>query len=126
MGKELVSGVWADIRPIDRLLVSASYDYIKSDALETGERLFSQSVFWSRLSLQMSRELSMRIVLQYNDRFDTWDVDPLLTYRINSLTVFYVGSTHGYRNLNLADDGREGWALADRQFFLKLQYLFQL
>ncbi len=126
MGKETSYGLWADIKPIDRLLVSTSYSHVYSDNLDTGARLFSQSVFRSRLSLQLSRELSMRLVLQYNDRYDTWEADPLITYRINSLTVFYVGSTHDYRDLNLEDDGREGWTLTDRQFFLKLQYLFQL
>jgi hypothetical protein len=126
MGKELSYGGWADIRPIDRMLFSTSYSYIQSDDLNTDERLFSQSIWWSRLSLQISREFSLRVVVQHNDRWHTWDIDPLLTYRINSLTVFYAGSTHGYRDLTLADDGRDGWTLTDRQFFVKLQYLFQL
>lgn len=126
MGKEIVRGIWADIKPVDRFLISSSLDYISSDDLETGERLFSQSVFRSRLDLQVSREFSARFVLQYNDRFDSWDADPLLTYRLNSLTVFYVGSTTSFRELNRLDHGREGWTLMDRQYFLKFQYLFQL
>jgi hypothetical protein len=126
MGKQTDVGLSADIKPIDRLLLSASYSYTRSNDLNTDERLFSQSVFWSRLSLQVSRELSMRIVSQYNDRWKTWDFDPLVTYRINSLTMFYVGSTHNYRDFDLAEDGREGWDLTDRQFFMKLQYLFQI
>ncbi|UCF04956.1 MAG: hypothetical protein JSV33_13695 [bacterium] len=126
MGKEFSGGMSADIRPIDRVLFSTSYSYIQSDELNTDERLFSQSVWWSRLSLQISREFSMRVVLQYNDRRNTLDIDPLLTYRINSLTVFYAGSTHDYRDLTLADDERDGWTLTERQFFVKLQYLFQI
>ena len=126
MGKEKTYGVWADIRPIDRMLISSSYSYVSSDDLETDEHLFSQSVFRSTLSLQMSREFSLRLITQYNDRYDTWDVDPLLTYRINSLTVFYIGSTHRYSDLTIIDDGRDGWTLTDRQYFLKLQYLFRI
>ena len=124
MGKETSFGLWADVKPVDRLLLSNSYSYIHSNDLNTGERLFSQSIFRSRISFQMMRELSMRVVLQYHS--DSWDIDPLITYRINSLTVFYIGSTHDYRDLNLADHGREGWTLTDRQFFMKIQYLFQL
>jgi hypothetical protein len=97
-----------------------------SDNLDTGQRLFSQSVFRSRLSLQISRELSARLILQYNDRFAAWDVDPLVTYRINSLTMFYLGSTHHFNDLNLAEHDRDGWTLSERQFFVKLQYLLQL
>jgi hypothetical protein len=126
MGKQFGCEVEADIRPIDRMLISTSYDYIHSNDLNSDKRLFSQSVWWSRLSLQLSREFSMRLVLQHNDRTNSWDVDPLLTYRINSLTVFYVGSTHDYRNLTLDDHGNTRWTLTERQFFLKLQYLFQL
>jgi hypothetical protein len=108
------------------MLISASYSHISSDEVDTGERLFSQSVFRSTLSLQFSREFSLRLITQYNDRYKTWDVDPLFTYRINSLTVFYLGSTRRYRDLTLVDDGRDGWTLTDRQYFLKLQYLFQM
>jgi hypothetical protein len=126
MGKQLDYGFSANIKPLDRFLISASYNYSRGDDLKTGERLFSQSVFWSRLSLQVSREFSMRVVSQYNDRWKTWDLDPLVTYRINSLTMFYIGTTHDYRDFDLAEDGREGWDLTDRQFFMKLQYLFQI
>jgi hypothetical protein len=126
LGEETSRGMWADIRPIDRLLISLSYDDSFSDHLDTGERLFSQSIIRTRLSLQVSRELSGRLVLQYNDRFDCWDFDPLVTYRINSLSVFYIGSTQEYRHLNPAEDNREGWCLTNRQYFLKFQYLLRL
>jgi hypothetical protein len=126
MGKEVSRGLWADIKPIDRLLVSLSYDNSFSDDLETGARLFSQTILRTRLALQVSRALSGRLVLQYNDRVDCWDVDPLITYRINSLSVFYIGSTQEYQRLSLEDVGREGWCLANRQYFLKFQYLLRL
>jgi hypothetical protein len=126
MGKQLDYGVSATIRPIDRLTLALSMNYIQSDDVNTGERLFDQSVFWSRLSLQMTRELSLRLVSQYNDRYRTWDVDPLLTYQINSLTLFYFGSTHDYRVYDYEMDGRDGYDLTGRQFFMKFQYLFQI
>jgi hypothetical protein len=126
LGKEIARGLWADIRPIDRLLVSLSYDNNFSDDLDSGARLFSQSIIRTRMSLQVSRALSGRLVLQYNDRFNCWDIDPLVTYRINSLSVFYIGSTQEYQHLNLTDDAREGWCLASRQYFLKFQYLLRL
>ena len=126
MGKETSWGIWADIKPIDRMLIETSFSNIRSDDLKTDERLFSQSIFWSRLTLQISRELSLRFVSQYNDRYRCWDVDPLVTYRVNSLSMFYFGSTHDYRDLDFEEDGMEGWKLTDRQFFIKFQYLFQV
>jgi hypothetical protein len=126
MGKQFDYGVSATINPISRLTVSAELDHSQSDAVEGGAQLFSQSVFWSRLSLQFTRELSMRLVSQYNDRYRTWEVDPLVTYRINSLTMFYIGSTHTYQDYDTLQYGHEGWNLTDRQFFMKLQYLFRV
>jgi hypothetical protein len=126
MGKEIAYGLWADLRPIDRLLLSFSYDYTNSDDLITGDNLFSQAVFRSRLALQVSRELSARLILQYNDRYNSWDVDPLITYRINPFSIFYIGSTNDFRDLNPLDDGRNGWTLTSRQYYLKLQWLFRL
>ena len=126
MGKQLDYGLTATLKPIDRLVISATFGRSESEDVDTGDELFSQSIFWSRLSLQLSRELSVRLVSQYNDRWKTWEVDPLLTYRINPLSMFYVGSTHDYREFAIAGDGREVWDLTDRQIFMKVQYLFQI
>lgn len=126
MGKEIQWGVWTDIQPIDRLLISPQFSHIDSNDRDTGEDLFSQSVFRSRMSLQLSREFSARLILQYNDGYESWDVDPLLSYRINPFTVLYVGSTHDFRDLTLSEDGCEGWTQTERQYFLKIQYLFRI
>ena len=126
MGKETNYGAWADIKPINRLLVGLNYRHVFSDDLETGERLFSQSIFRLRADLQMSRRFSIRVITQYNDRYRSWDFDPLITYRVNSLSVFYVGSTYHYREYALSEGAVEDWRLSSRQYFLKFQYLFQL
>jgi hypothetical protein len=126
MGKETNYGAWADIRPISRLLLSLRYNRAFSDDLETNERLFSQSIFRLRGDLQLTRRLSVRLITQYNDRYRVWDFDPLVTYRINSLSVFYLGSTYNYREFSVEENGPEDWRLAARQYFVKFQYLFQL
>jgi hypothetical protein len=126
MGREISYGAWADVRPVSRLLLSGSYSHIFSDDLETGERLFSQSIFRLRGDLQISRRFSVRVITQYNDRFHSWDLDPLLTYRINALSMIYLGSTHNFMEAALDDSGTEEWRLEARQYFLKFQYLFQL
>jgi hypothetical protein len=126
MGRETSRGGWVDIRPIDRMLLSVSYQHAFSDDLETGQKLFSQSILRTRASLQLTRALSARMILQYNDRYDTWAVDPLITYRINSFSIFYIGSTQNYQDMTLTDNAMEGWTLTNRQYFLKFQYLIRL
>jgi hypothetical protein len=133
MGKEISYGLWADVKPIDRFVVSLSWNGVTSDDLEAGDRLFSQTVLRSRFSLQLLRELSVRVILQYQDRSerggfegDTWEVDPLITYQLNPLTVFFVGSTRDYISPGSEYGADSRWILSDRQYFLKLQYLFQI
>jgi len=137
-GKEIRLSPWVDLKPMNRLLIESAFSYAKSNDLDTDERLYEQYIVRSRLSYQVTRALSVRLVVQHYDRKDwsdssytrTWEVDPLLTYRVNSFSVLYLGSTHNYEDLapSAGDpaDAKPDWALSSRQFFVKLQYLVQL
>jgi len=134
-GKETGAGIWWDIRPSDRLFIENWYSYAKSLNKETDERLYEGFTYRTRLSYQFTRELSLRVVGQYNDFSETWDFDPLLTYRLNPFSIFYIGTTMDYgqckeyeQDSQTSEDVLTGTCtrLASRQFFMKLQYLFQL
>ena len=126
MGKEVSFSASAYIKPLDRLRIEPTFSYDKSDDKETGETLFEGFVARTRVNLQFTRELFLRLVVQYNDFAETWEVDPLLTYRLNPFSLFYVGSTHDYGRRYSYEDHRDRWSLAQRQYFLKIQYLFQI
>jgi len=126
MGEERSYSIWADLKPWDRLLLETIFNYIESDDVATGEGLFAGFVTRGKLSLQLTRELTLRLILQYDDFDETWEADPLITYQINPFSIFYVGSTRDYEYLIPENEGPNNWKLADRQYFLKLQYLFQL
>ncbi len=56
-----------------------------------------------------------------------WEIDPLITYRLNPFSVFYFGSMHDYRDFNSAFPGQQSLhRMTDRQYFMKIQYLFQV
>jgi len=76
-----------------------------------------------RVDLQFTREFFLRMIFQYNEFSDGYDFEPLLTYRINPFTVFYVGSAHRWQDYA---DGFDGFGIeeTDRQYFAKFQYLF--
>jgi hypothetical protein len=125
MGRQLTWSAYANVRPINRLLLETSLDYIQSDDLTSGERLFDDTIARGKLSLQVSRELSTRVVVQYVDSDRVWELDPLVTYRLNPFSIFYAGSTRDYSQI-APEDGTASWRLSARQYFLKLQYLFQI
>lgn len=126
MGREERAGVWVSFKPLDRLVIEGDLDLARSRDLVTDEVFFDGYIARTRLELQVSRELASRIVLQYDDFRGRWEADPLLTYRVNPFSIFYVGSTRDYLDLTGGRGGVSGWRLTDRQYFLKFQYLFQV
>ncbi len=125
-GNETGVDVSLDLKPFDRLTIEPNLSYAKSTHEVTGEELYDGYITRTRFQLQANKELSVRLVVQYNDFRQRWDIDPLLTYRLSSFSVFYVGSTYDYAQFNPANDQASQWSLTSRQFFMKLQYLFQI
>ncbi len=120
---ELYAGL--NLKPLDRLVIEPNISYSKSTDVSTGEELYSGYITRTRFQFQANRELSIRFVIQYNDFSERWEFDPLLTYRIGSFSVFYVGSTYDYDKLTIVPEDRPNWELTKRQFFMKLQYMFR-
>jgi hypothetical protein len=117
---------WFDLKPADRMLLETSINWSRSEDPDTGETFFDDHVMRSKLNLQLTRELSLRLVLQYNGFRDQWEADPLLQYQWNPLSIFYVGSTRDYRLVTPAGQDHDSWKLTDRQYFLKFQYLLRI
>ena len=146
-GDEVSAFVFVDLKPLDRLTIESNVRQIKSTDVEDATELFRQFIGRVRFQYQMNPRLSLRMVVQHNDlklkyRFTGagdlhvkdlpvyeskgWDIDPLVTYRINPFSVFYVGSTHDYHDLNNDPAASSKWSMTERHFFMKLQYLFQI
>ncbi|MFT5232469.1 MAG: hypothetical protein ACI9UK_000194 [Candidatus Krumholzibacteriia bacterium] len=127
MGKETRYGGFLNLKPASWIIWQNDYDYVRSIDQVTNELLFSGYVARSRLNLQLSREWSARVIVQYNSFDQVWDVDPLLTWRLNPFTIFYVGSTRRYEDFSPATPIQDdNWHLSERSYFFKIQYLFQL
>ncbi len=122
MGRSTSVNFNAAITPLEQLTIRPSYTYLKLLNRDTREKLHEGFVTRTHINYQFTRELFVRLVVQYNDFSEALSVEPLLTYKINPFTVFYIGSSMGY-----------DWEFGDarnpydthRQFFLKLQYLFR-
>ena len=113
--------LYATIRPIDRLTIQPELAYQNLYGPDDAE-LFAGWIARTRTMLQFNRELSLRLVTQYVDFGDAGlSVEPLVMYRLNPFSIFYVGMTDRF-----ADYGAQtGYAETDRQFFVKLQYLLR-
>lgn len=126
MGKETNASFWLNLRPLSRLQAEYTLDFSRSQHMDSDSLYFEGYISRLRLSYQFTRRLSVRLVNEYDAFSDAWGVDPLITYRINPFSVFYVGATYDYlRFEELTTPGEQpGTKLQTRQFFVKLQYLF--
>lgn len=125
VGDETAFSINLDLKPIDRLTIEPNLDFQRSVHPESGVELYSGFITRTRFQLQANRQMSVRLVVQYNDFRKSWDVDPLLTYRLSSFSVFYIGSTYDYHDYPVGPNEQTNWKMTSRQFFMKLQYLFQ-
>jgi hypothetical protein len=112
--------VWGTFKPTTRFVISPSLLYSYLEHPDTDEILFSGYILRSRINYQFTRELFLRLIVQYNNFEDDISIEPLLTYKLNPFSIFYIGSTVGYQEFG--DD----FARTSRQFFLKFQYLFRI
>lgn len=124
-GNETSVYAYLILKPVDRLIIEPDFNFTRSTHVETGEKLFSGFITRTRIRFQANREMSLRFVVQYNDFSEKWEFDPLLTYRIGSFSVFYVGSTYDFDNYSYGPGDPSSWKMTSRQFFMKLQYLFR-
>ena len=125
------------IRPTSRLRLGSTYRFSRlrypdeyRQANPGGPRTIFEGYIWrTRLDYQFTREWFLRLIIQYNDFSDRLDIEPLVTYRLNPFTIFYIGSTNRYQYYDrnqFASVSDSQWGLTERQFFAKLQYLFRL
>jgi hypothetical protein len=125
-GKSTSIEASVSLKPIDRVLIETGVSHARSENIKTGEELYKQTISRTRIRYQITKELSMRLVGQYNDRGKRLEIDPLVTYRLNPFSVFYAGSTLNSAKLDYYYRGREEWKQTSRQYFMKLQYLFSI
>ncbi len=114
---------WGTIKPMQRLIIQPNFTFSKLTSRQDGEEFFSGFILRTRLNYQLTREFFLRLVVQYNDFSKGIDFDPLLTYRLNAFTAFFIGSTLDYQS---DFESVSGYKLSSRQYFLKFQYLYQL
>ena len=125
-GKRTFAYFGVDFKPVDRLFIEPEIRFERSEEVDSGVELYEGFVTRTRLNYQITPKLSLRLVTQYNDFNQCWDIDPLITYRLNPFSVFYLGSTYDYEDFATVEGEPTSWQLSSRQFFMKLQYLFQI
>ena len=126
LGKSLDFTAFGTFRPTQRLSLRPQFSFSRLKDRDTGEEFFSGYIARTRINYQFSRRFFLRTVVQYNDFAERLEIDPLLTYRINPFTAFYIGSTHDYDTFpGRTQDASRFLYRTERQLFFKFQYLIR-
>lgn len=111
---------WGRFQPTSSMTIRPSLLHSRLKAPD-GTTLFSGYIFRTRGDLQFTRELFVRMIVEYNNFSQQLSLEPLVTYRANPFTLVYVGSNRRYRDY--PDD--EPWTRTSTQYFAKVQYLIR-
>lgn len=113
------------LRPTDRLSFENTYDYSELARSYRGQKLFAGYIFRDRAVYQFSRGVFLRLITQYDSFNGTLEIDPLISFKLNPFTIFYLGSTHEITDFGSSPD-HSRYIQSNRQFFAKIQYLWRM
>ncbi|MBI3406290.1 MAG: carbohydrate binding family 9 domain-containing protein, partial [Acidobacteria bacterium] len=135
------------INPSKRLQIDNSYLFFRLTHKTNGTSIYNNHIMRSKWNLQLTRELSVRVILQYdavlanqtNTSLETrknFNADFLLTYLVHPGTALYLGYNSNLQNLDLIPCGipatcstqvvRTNRFINDaRGFFAKFSYLIR-
>jgi hypothetical protein len=128
LGDSTSSQMFINVLPFSRLRSNLN---IRSSRLvdpRDNSEVFSVRIFRSQTTYQFTDRLLLRNILEYNTLDKTIDSNILVTYRVNSGTVFFVGYDDHYQQGHQLDPDlfpTDEFRQTNRAFFTKISYLFR-
>jgi hypothetical protein len=113
----------ATIQPTPRFEVSLDYNYATLSSLDDSQTFYSGDIIRLNSQFNFSRKLFARFIAQYDSFADQLQLYPLVYYKLNPFTKFYIGMTDNLNRYN--PPGFDGFKEVQRQFFVKFQYLIR-
>jgi hypothetical protein len=133
------------LRPVQRLLIDNNYTWERLRDHAAEQSVFNNHIIRTKANYQITRALSLRFIETYQSLLTNplqttlkttkgFNTDFLLTYLVHPGTAVYVGYNSNLNNLTpnlaLAPDGdlartRNSFINDERQFFVKISYLFR-
>jgi TolB-like protein len=124
--------LFMSLRPFSRLQSQINLNTSRLVDPEGQAQIFDVKIYRALTTYQFTDRLLLRNIMEHNSFSKTLGANLLLTYRVNSGTVFFIGYDDRYQagNLLFDDDGEEVYFTSDlartnRAFFTKISYLFR-
>jgi hypothetical protein len=119
--------LWSTFRPASMVQLETNYYYSELSEKYGGAKLYAGYIIRNKSTVQFTKNFFLRLILQYDSFDKAFNIDPLLSYKWNPFTIFYIGSTHDiYDYGNAGEKLNSRFVETSRQFFAKFQYLFKM
>ena len=134
LGRSRGGRILTSVRPFSRLQADVSVDFSRLHDPNTDTRIFDVKIFRTLTTYQFTERFLVRNIMEYDTFNKTLDANMLLTYRVNSGTVLFVGYDDHYQQGDFIDFGEtlaERFLVTNRlertnrAFFTKFSYLFR-
>jgi hypothetical protein len=129
-------------RPVDRVRVDATYISTTLDDRTGRGNILEDTIFRTRLNLQFTKEMSLRLIVQHEEteptalsrlpRDENLNLDLLFRYVLNPYSALYVGFNNNESNWQLVETDQgprvlptDELARDGQQVFVKFSYLLQ-
>lgn len=113
--------LWTAITPVYSVKLEFTLQKYALYDKETKEKIHAMTMFRSNINYQLTDWLSARIITDYWSYAGHHSIEmyPLISFRINPFSGFYIGSTHTIDRF----DEPYGYRESKRQVFVKFSYL---
>jgi hypothetical protein len=128
LGRTVGYSLSSTLRPFPRLQSQVTFNTTRFTEFGTGAEVFDIKIFDARTTYQFTERLLIRNILEQDTLDKTLGVNLLVTYRVNSGTVFFVGYDDRFRQEDRMDPERYAtdiYRRTNRAVFSKVQYLFR-
>ena len=133
LGRAASVRLFATARPSSRFTSQLNVNTSRfNDVRTTNTEIFDVKIFRAFSTYTFTDRMLLRNISEYNSFHKTFGQNWLATYRLNALTVFYVGYADHYQQADLISDLLDdeffpptAFRQTNRAFFTKLQYLFR-
>jgi len=122
VGNNFFIGTFNSFQMTPKIRFSPSVRYSQLKNKMDNSLYFSGFIARSVLNFQFNDALSFRLVGEFNDFDKNFFYQPLLKWNPNPFTIFYIGGTNGYSQINT----NNRYGIENSQLYFKFQYQFDL
>jgi len=122
VGNNFFIGSFNNFQITPKLRISPSIRYSQLKNKSDNSLYYHGYIGRSVVNFQFNKNLSFRVIGEFNNFDQTFFFQPLLKWNPNPFTIFYIGGTQGYSEL----EKKQRYGIENSQLYLKFQYQFDL